>query len=88
MHVEEKRLLALRLEQMAWVRQRDYLAIGLTLVIGILGYFLSAYLFNTSVPHRVQRIWANISYVGQPQPFEPSSKEGALECEVVLPTLG
>lgn len=87
MRVEEKRLLALRIQEIAWVRRRDYLAIGLTLLIGIAGRFLSVYLFNTGVLHRVRRIRANVGRVGQaaPLPFEPSGKDdalGALEREV------
>lgn len=80
MREEEKGLLAERLAEIAAVRRRDYLAIVVALLLGLIGRLLSVYLFNTGIVHRVQRLKENVHCLGQGLPisFEPSTKPDAL----------
>lgn len=88
MRVEEKRLLAERLEEIVAVRRRDYLAIGVALLLSLIGRFLSVYLFNTGVVHRVQRLKENVHCLGQGLPilFEPSAKADTLTGSNIMNT--
>jgi len=83
----EKRLLAERLSNIAYVRHRDYLAIGLTFGVGLIGRFVSMYLFNTGVVRRVHRARENVRRLGQSAPIPDASATtpdalGALEREI------
>jgi CHASE3 domain sensor protein len=80
MRAEENRLLDERLQEIAQVRRRDYIAIGLSLLVGLIGRFVSVYLFNTGIVRRVQHLKRNVRCLGQgqPLPFEPSDKKDAL----------
>ena len=86
---EEERLLTEGVQETNAIRRLDYLAIFLTLFIGIGTRLIAWYLFNNGVIRRVKRLVENTRSLrhGYPPPFPPSGKAdalGDLEQEIAL----
>ena len=89
MQNEEKLLLTERVQEINAIRQRDYLAIFLTLLIGLGTRLIARYIFKNGVIRRVKCLVENTRSLrhGHPPPFPPSGKAdalGDLEQEIVL----
>ncbi|HAM53827.1 MAG TPA: hypothetical protein DCP92_25195 [Nitrospiraceae bacterium] len=83
------RLLAGRIQEINDIRRRDYLAVFLTLVVGLGSRLVAWRLFNTEVIRRVEHLVKNTRCLlhGKPLPFPPSGKPdalGDLEQEIAL----
>lgn len=86
---QEARLLSERVQEINTIRNRDYLAVFLTLCVGLGTRVLAWHLFNTGVLRRIDRLTENIRSIGRGAalPFTPSGKQdalGSLEHEVAL----
>jgi len=82
-------LLTERVQEINAIRQRDYLAIFLTLLIGLGTRLIARYIFKNGVIRRVKCLVENTRSLrhGHPPPFPPSGKAdalGDLEQEIVL----
>jgi len=89
MQAEEGRLLTKRVQEINAIRQRDYLAIFLTLILALGFRLISWHLFNTTVLRRIKHLVENVRSLrrGDPLPFQPSDKRdelNELEQEIVL----
>lgn len=56
----EEGLLSERMSDIKHVRERDYLGIALTLIVGVLARAVWIYLFNTGINARLERVRANV----------------------------
>lgn len=86
---EEERLLTERVQEINAIRRRDYLAIFLTLFVGLGTRLIAWYLFNSGVIRRIERVVENTRSLryGESLRFPPSGKRdalGSLEQEIVL----
>jgi hypothetical protein len=74
------RLLTERVQEINAIRRRDYLAVFLTLVVGLGTRLVAWYLFNTGIIRRVNHLVKNMRSLrkGNPLPFSPSGKIDAL----------
>ena len=84
---EDRRLLNERMQDIRRVRNRDYIAIFITLALGLASRLLSSYLFDTGVARRIERLTENVRAYrrGQPPPNAPTGRPdsiGALEQEI------
>ncbi len=89
MQGEEGFLLTKRVQEINAIRQRDYLAIFLTLILAVGTRLFSWHLFNTAVLKRINHLVENMRALrrGEPLPFQPSDKRDELndlEQEIVL----
>ena len=89
MQAEEGRLLTQRVQEINAIRQRDYLAIFLTLILALGFRLISWHLFNTTVLRRIKHLVENVRSLrrGDPLPFQPADKRdelNELEQEIVL----
>lgn len=81
MRTREDKLLQDRLSEIRAVRARDYWAIYLTLLIGIVSRFVSVYLFNTGIGTRAHKLTENVRRLSQGEgelPHAPTGKPDAL----------
>ncbi|MDQ2995615.1 MAG: CHASE3 domain-containing protein [Chloroflexota bacterium] len=88
-HTQEAQLLNERVQEINAIRQRDYLAVFLTLIVALGTRFVAWYLFNTGVLRRIDQLVENTRSLrhGAPLPFLPSGKQdvlGSLEQEILL----
>lgn len=79
MRARENELLQERLGEIRAVRSRDYIAIYVTLFIGLVSRFVSVYLFNTGIGTRARKLTENVRQLGQGElPHQPTNKPDAL----------
>jgi CHASE3 domain sensor protein len=89
MQGEEGRLLSERVEEINSVRQRDFLAVFLTLIVGLGTRLVAWYLFNTGALRRIHHLVENARSLRQNKslPFPATDKLdalGDLEREIAL----
>ncbi len=80
MQNQEATLLSERIEEINFIRIRDYVIILVTLLIGVLVRVVSFYLFDRGIVQRVHRMTAYVDSVikGEPTKFIASKKTDAL----------
>lgn len=88
MQNKEEELLAERIENINFIRYRDYIFVFIALAAGIITRFLSFYLFDRGIVRRVDRLTENVSRMNAGKSFvNPTSKKddaiGLLEEEIV-----
>ena len=88
MQNKEQTLLSERIEEINWIRQRDYIVIFITLLIGVLVRVVSFYLFDRGIVQRVNRLTEYVDKIvkGEPSNFIASKKSdavGVLEDKIV-----
>ncbi len=89
MQTEEGRKLTERIAQINSIRQRDFLAVFLALIVGLETRLVAWYLFKTGIIHRLNRLTANARALrrGDSLPYPQSDRKDALcdlEQEIVL----
>jgi CHASE3 domain sensor protein len=89
MQAEEGRLLTERVAEINTVRQRDFIAVFLALIVGLGTRLVAWYLFNTGVLRRINHLVENTRSLRQDKslPFPPTDKRdalGDLEREIAL----
>lgn len=77
---QEATLLSERIEEINFIRIRDYVIIFVTLLAGVLVRVISFYLFDRGIVQRIHRMTAYVDSVikGEPDKFAPSNKTDAL----------
>ncbi len=88
MQNKEEELLTERIEQINFIRYRDYIFVFIALFVGLVTRLLSFYLFDRGIVRRVNRLTENVSLMnsGKPLTLKTSKKEdaiGLLEQEIV-----
>lgn len=86
---KEGLLLSERVQEINFIRKRDYMAIFITLSVAILSRFVLWYFFKTGILSRIKKLTENVRSLrqGVTLPFEPSGKKddlGELEQEVIM----
>ena len=88
MQNKEEELLAERIEEINFIRYRDYLFVFIALFVGLLMRIVSFYLFDRGIVRRVNRLTENVSQInkGEVLKVPPPKKDdaiGLLEQEIV-----
>jgi len=80
MQREEDRLLLERMQDIHDIRVRDYIAVFLTLAVGLGTRLIAWYLFSRGVIRRIEHLAVNTRSLehGGPLPFPPSGKQDAI----------
>ena len=88
MQNKEQELLTERIEEINFIRYRDYIFVFVTLFIGLLMRLISFYLFDRGIVRRVNRLTENVKLINTDESLKvpPPKKEdaiGLLEQEIV-----
>ncbi|MEP6901178.1 MAG: CHASE3 domain-containing protein [Actinomycetota bacterium] len=88
MQNKEEELLSERIEEINYIRYRDYLFVFIALCIGLLMRLISFYLFDRGIVRRINRLTENVSAISKGKEFQhPLPKKddaiGLLEQEIV-----
>jgi len=88
MQNKEEELLTERIEEINYIRYRDYLFVFIALLIGLLMRIISFYLFDIGIVRRLNRLTENVSAITKGEAFlHPLPKKddaiGLLEQEIV-----
>jgi len=88
MQNKEEELLAERIEEINFIRYRDYLFVFIALFVGLLMRFISFYLFDRGIVRRVNRLTESVKQInkGDVLKVSPPKKDdaiGLLEQEIV-----
>jgi CHASE3 domain sensor protein len=88
MQNKEEELLTERIEEINYIRYRDYLFVFIALLIGLLMRLISFYLFDVGIVRRLNRLTENVSAITKGEEFlHPLPKKddaiGLLEQEIV-----
>ena len=88
MQNKEEELLTERIEEINFIRYRDYLFVFIALFIGLLMRLIAFYLFDRGIVRRINRLTENVSAISEGKEFQhPLPKKddaiGLLEQEIV-----
>lgn len=88
MLTKEEELLTERIEEINYIRYRDYIFVFVTLFVGLLVRLIAFYMFDRGIVRRVNRLTENVKLIneGEPLNMPPPKKEdaiGLLEQEIV-----
>ncbi len=88
MQNKEQELLTERIEEMNYIRYRDYLFVFIALCVGLLMRLISFYLFDRGIVRRINRLTENVKSIVKDEEFQhpPPKKDdaiGLLEQEIV-----
>ncbi len=88
MQNKEEELLAERIEEINFIRYRDYLFVFIALFVGLLMRIVAFYLFDRGIVRRINRLTENVSQINkglilQVPPVKKDDAIGLLEQEIV-----
>lgn len=88
MLTKEEELLTERIEEINYIRYRDYIFVFVTLFVGLLVRLIAFYMFDRGIVRRIDRLTDNVKLINQDEPLNmpPPKKEdaiGLLEQEIV-----
>ena len=88
MQTKEEELLTERIEEINYIRYRDYIFVFVTLFVGLMMRLIAFYMFDRGIVRRIDRLTDNVKLINQDEPLNmpPPKKEdaiGLLEQEIV-----